>query len=246
MMTRRRFLALAATAASCSAGPLQSRGEGRINVRVSPPRRKIGPGEHLLGLGRDRDGLLCVPKSYQPDKPAPFILLMHGAGGWARRLEALFPVAYEFGAIVLSPESRDRGTWDGLQGSFGPDIEFLQRALTHCFDRCAVDTRRLAIGGFSDGATYALSAGLASGDVFTHIIAFSPGFVISGAGLRGKPRIFVSHGTADRILPIESTSRRIVPALERAGYPVKYREFEGPHTVPPAIGREAFQWWVGT
>jgi phospholipase/carboxylesterase len=39
--------------------------------------------------------------------------------------------------------------------------------------------------------------------IFTHIIAFSPGFVIPGAGLRGKPRIFVSHGTADRILPID-------------------------------------------
>ena len=28
---------------------------------------------------------------------------------------------------------------------------------------------------------------------------------------RGRPRVFVSHGKADQILPIESTSRRIVP-----------------------------------
>jgi predicted esterase len=215
-----------------------------LNARVGPPTRTIGPGEHPLGLGRDRDGLLCVPKSYQPGKPAPFILLMHGAGGWSRRLEALFPVAYDLGAIVLSPESRDRGTWDGIQGSFGPDIAFLERALTYCFERCAVDPKKLAIGGFSDGATYALSVGLASGDLFTHIIAFSPGFIVEGTSLRGKPRIFVSHGTGDRILPIDSTSRSIVPALNSRSYAVKYREFEGPHTVTPAIAREAFEWWI--
>jgi phospholipase/carboxylesterase len=27
-----------------------------------------------------------------------------------------------------------------------------------------------------------------------------------------------------------------------AGYDVRYREFDGGHTVPPAIAREAFAW----
>jgi len=31
--------------------------------------------------------------------------------------------------------------------------------------------------GFSDGASYALSVGITNGDLFTHVIAFSPGFV---------------------------------------------------------------------
>lgn len=39
----------------------------------------------------------------------------------------------------------------------------------------AVDTTRLGVGGFSDGASYALSLGLTNGDLFTHVIAFSPG-----------------------------------------------------------------------
>jgi predicted esterase len=33
--------------------------------------------------------------------------------------------------------------------------------------------------------------------------------------------------------------------LERAGYDVTYREFDGPHTVPPDIAREAADWFVG-
>jgi predicted esterase len=35
-----------------------------------------------------------------------------------------------------------------------------------------------------------------------------------------------------------------VPELERAGYDVAYREFEGGHVVPPKIGREAVDWFA--
>ena len=34
------------------------------------------------------------------------------------------------------------------------------------------------------------------------------------------------------------------PQLERAGYEVSYREFEGGHVVPPDIGREAANWFA--
>jgi phospholipase/carboxylesterase len=42
--------------------------------------------------------------------------------------------------------------------------------------------------------------------------------------------------------PIHRCSRRLVPALERAGYQMGYHEFAGGHTVPPAIAEEAFEW----
>ena len=118
----------------------------------------------------------------------------------------------------------------------------IDRALEHVFSRYAVDLERLAIGGFSDGASYALSLGITNGDLFTHAIAFSPGFM-APAGQSGSPRIFVSHGTRDNVLPIDSCSRRIVPQLERAGYDVLYREFEGGHTISPEIALEAVGWF---
>ena len=40
-----------------------------------------------------------------------------------------------------------------------------------------VDRQRVCASGFSDGASYALSLGAANGDLFTHIAAFSPGFM---------------------------------------------------------------------
>jgi predicted esterase len=106
-----------------------------------------------------------------------------------------------------------------------------------------VDRRRIAVGGFSDGASYALSLGLTNGDLFTHVIAFSPGFM-APTGYEGSPRLFISHGTRDRVLPIERCSRRIVPQVKGAGYDVLYREFDGAHAVPPEIAREAHEWFV--
>jgi predicted esterase len=82
-----------------------------------------------------------------------------------------------------------------------------------------------------------------NGDLFTAIIAFSPGFVVAST-TTGRPRIFVSHGIADPILPIDATSRRLVPELQSAGYDVTFREFEGGHTVPPEVADEGFAWWV--
>ncbi len=61
----------------------------------------------------------------------------------------------------------------------------------------------------------------------------------------GRPRIFVSHGTEDDVLPIGRYSRRLVPDLRRQGYDVLYREFDGPHPVPREIAIEAVRWFAG-
>ena len=244
MFTRRQFVMLASASSAAPALLAQRRrtGNSRLAARPKAPSGSLGAGEHPLGLDAARDGLLRVPAGYSPDKPAPLAVLFHGAGGQARRIVSLLGVANTLGIAVLAPESR-AGTWDAISGDYGGDVEFVDRALQHTFERVAIDRRKIAVGGFSDGATYALSLGLDNGDLFTHILAFSPGFVASRQQ-RGRPRIFVSHGRQDEILPIASTSRRVVPVLEDAGYPVTYREFDGPHTVPPAVAHEAFTWFA--
>jgi phospholipase/carboxylesterase len=129
-------------------------------------------------------------------------------------------------------------------GIFGPDVEFLDRALDLVLTRYAVDPARIVAEGFSDGASYALSLALLNGDLFTHVIAFSPGFVTQGSR-RGKPRFFVSHGTHDPVLPIELCGRRIVRELRGDDYAVRYTEFDGGHDVPDEIARAALEWLAG-
>ncbi len=149
----------------------------------------------------------------------------------------LMPLADSAGLILLAPASRQK-TWDIIFGQYGPDIAFIDTALEKVFSRYAIDYARIAVGGFSDGASYALSIGITNGDLFTHVIAFSPGFM-APARQKGEPRLFISHGTQDQVLPIDRCSRKLVPQLQRAGYDVLYREFDGPHTLPPAIARSA-------
>ena len=197
-----------------------------------------------MPFGSTQDGYLYVPPAYSEERPAPLVVLLHGAGEDARDgLALLRGQADEVGSVLLALPSR-RPTWDFVTGGYGPDVAAIDGALEEVFSRYAVDPARVGVGGYSDGASYALSLGLTNGDLFTHVMAFSPGFVAPASRV-GSPRIFVSHGTRDGWLPIDRTSRRVVPQLERDDYEVHYREFDGEHVVPPEIGHEAAVWFVG-
>ena len=124
----------------------------------------------------------------------------------------------------------------------GPDVARIDRALGAVFDRCDVDPKRVAVSGFSDGASYALTLGLANGDFFGKVVAFSPCVVSKGIELHGRPSFFLTHGTADEILPINNCGRVLSKALQRSGYEVRYEEFEGRHEIPPGLAKTAFLW----
>ena len=126
----------------------------------------------------------------------PLVLMLHGAGGTGRAVSYTFEIADDLGIIVLAPDSRDEATWDMLLRGFGDDVEFIGAALKDTYARCAVDRKRMAIGGHSDGASYALSLGIGTGETFGHVMAFSPG-VMQPVTVQGKPRIFISHGLSD-------------------------------------------------
>ena len=83
------------------------------------------------------------------------------------------------GMILLSPQSQS-SSWDVIRGGYGPDVQTMDKALRSVFERYTIDPKRCSIGGFSDGASYALSVGTTNGDLFTHVVAFSPGFMRPG------------------------------------------------------------------
>jgi phospholipase/carboxylesterase len=215
-------------------------------IRVPPPQGQGQPPAGITTLLRrdNRGGVLATPE-HPVSGPYPVLLMLHGAGGnGANALSLVSPLAEERGFLVVAPDSAGT-TWDRLHGGFGVDTAYIQSLLGEIWSTYTINPVRVAIGGFSDGASYALSLGLTNGDLFSHVVAFSPGFM-APAALNGSPSIFVSHGTHDAVLPIDRCSRRIIPALRDAGYNVTYREFEGPHTVPRPIVREALDWVLST
>lgn len=243
-MTKRRFPAVAASillvwACLGEAGTAEA-AAGELAARP-PAAPAAGAAETGLRRLRQPGALLYVPSGYRPGRAAPLLVMLHGAGGNAGHSIGLARAhAERLGFLVLAPKSRG-ASWDIVSARrFGPDVAALDSALEEVFAAYGVDPRRVAVGGFSDGASYALSLGLINGRLFSDILAFSPGFVSPGR-LQGRPRIFISHGRADRILPIDDTSRKIVPELKRVGYRVGFEEFAGGHEVPERIARRFFE-----
>jgi phospholipase/carboxylesterase len=233
MLSRRTFLTVLALM-RCSGVETASSAamDGRLQARPKIRRTAARPSAAWLH----------VPRTVR--EPAPLLVALHGAGGrGARTLEHMRAGADAAGAILVAPDSYGH-TWDVIVDELGPDVKRIDAQLATVFDVFAIDAGRVAVSGFSDGASYALTLGLVNGDLFTHVIAFSPGFM-APPSQTGVPRIFLSHGTRDEVLPIDRCSRRLAPRLQGAGYPVVYREFDGGHTVPAGVAEEAMTWFAG-
>lgn len=197
------------------------------------------PHYERLGLSQDaRDGIVFVPDS--AGASAPLLLLFHGFGGTGtREIGAVRAHAERHGVVVVAPDSRGQ-SWDVIvDRRFGPDVAFLERVMEMVLQRYDVDPERFAVGGISDGASYALCLGPRNDST---TIAFSPGFAYPGEGA-GRPRIFISHGAHDPVLPF-ANAQRIAANLARQGYPVTFRVFDGGHTVPTEVADAAFAWWL--
>jgi phospholipase/carboxylesterase len=191
------------------------------------------------------DAIIYRPPSLAPG-PHPLVVLLHGAGQAADELIPVFrSAADKRGLILLAPKSAGN-TWDlivsaerfhgkppknGEMPEFGPDVVRIDAAMATVFQKAAIDPNHIILAGFSDGAGYALSLGLANPTLFHGLLAFAPGMMISPGRVSLAQRIFIAHGRADRIIPIRVSRDGLVPAMTAAGMKIQYRDFVGGHDV---------------
>ena len=223
-------------------------GTGPFDIGTIPAGTPAGPGAEpapggVVQLGAEPGGaLLVVPAG--AEGPVPLLVFFHGSGG---RPQQALPLARQVadltGVAVLAPKSVQH-TWDAVVGPPGPDVAALRRSLAAAARVVPLDAAAVGLAGFSDGASYALTLGLANPQAVQAVLAFSPGYFVDGQ-VHELPRFFVSHGTGDRVLPIARTSHRIVPLLRSHGYDVEYVEFDGGHEMPEDVVRRALTWWQG-
>jgi len=209
---------------------------GRLSFKHRlPDQPPLPPGRHNLGLSEERDTVLYVPEGIDPKRPVPLMVLFHGgAGGTADRVLPFFkPHADQHRFLIMAPQSVSR-SWDIVEGGHGPDLERLDRALNDVASRFLIDRDHFAFAGFSDGGSYTLATGLTNGDLVSHLIVLSAGFM-NVFSPEGRPRIFMAHGLQDEQLSIDATARVHAKKLEEAGYNLRYVEFNGPHLLQPPI-----------
>jgi predicted esterase len=213
----------------------------RAAVTTTATRRECGPGIHEFTLRNGRPARMMVTRPAQ--RPYALVVALHGSGGSPAGAIEAFAGAWDVpGLVFVAPEAKGP-TWSVIYSDQDLDLESVDLAVAATWARCPLAHDRLVLGGFSDGATYALSLGVANGDLFPAIIAFSPGGILADTR-RARPRIFVSHGTRDKVLPIAGASDTIVPVLRRAGYDVTYRRFRGDHEVPSPVAEAAVRWFL--
>jgi predicted esterase len=222
------------------------RGDGaeRGRLFLPPPEAGTGTvpaGRHDVEVDGGFAGICYVPAV----PPRRLMVMLHGAGGTAEAgLRLLLPYAEERALLLYAPQS-SQATWDLLVGGYGADVDRIQSALTRVAGMVPSAGAAPVIGGFSDGASYALSLGLGNGDIFGAVLAFSPGFAAPAEPI-GNPQVFISHGREDDVLPIDRCGRRLAKLLRATGHVVHYLEFDGGHEVPPGVVEAALDWCAGT
>ena len=224
-----------APAASGPAAPL-------LKSRPSAASATLPVGETLLVNGA---------MAYRPasaTRAAPLLILLHGAGGYPPNfLQAMKPVSERLGVMLLAPRSAAR-TWDLVRNMQkgddpwrGPDASRLDQTLGDLFPRAAVDPSRVALLGFSDGASYALSLGVSNPKLFTAVIALSPGMFVPPARVDRAQRVFIAHGRSDAVLPF-AAAKDMAGTLRDAGGNVRFRSFDGGHQIDRDSLAEALDW----
>ena len=190
---------------------------------------------------------------YRPAKPStarrPLIVLFHGAGQSARAMiDGTRAEADRCGCLLVAVQSKG-ATWDtiGLVRDaaraeratpaelFGEDAGRVERALSAALSAADADRRSVVLFGFSDGASYALSLGLANPSLVRGVVAIAPGFHLEPAAINPKQRLFVAHSPADRVLPFRRTRDDTVASLRRAGFDLSFRPFDGGHRIDRTV-----------
>lgn len=202
------------------------------------------------------DALAYVPPGV--DRPAPLLVLLHGATERPHHMLARFRAeADRRGIILLAPKSAGV-TWDMIanidrsrrtivrsrSARLDVDPPRINRAVGALFARASIDPERVALAGFSDGASYALTIGTDNAKLFRTLLIFSPGILYLSARRTPGQRVFLAHGRSDPVLSFQASKTRFVPHLRREGLAVTFRAFDGRHELPDPVLREALDLWL--
>ena len=215
----------------------------------------LQPLDSVSGGDSTNGALVYVPTQCVGTRRVPLVVLLHGSAmtGYDmltfndRKYRPLFEnFADSNGVILLAPSARDPSGWIFSLNSTEPSPDELDvdAAIHQVLRHYAIDPARIALVGVSGGATVALLMGTERGDLFSHVIAFSPFATpaqLASLPRPGTPAIFIGGGLEDEAL---SPMRVVVPWLRKEGYTVTYVEDPNGHYLPPERADAGLRWLI--
>lgn len=195
--------------------------------------------------------LHCV---YEPpgEGPHPTVLALHGRGANALDLLGLAPHLADGAFRVICPQGPlETPVGPGVTGyawfpmSTGGEVDAaallssrdgLRRFLDECLRRYPIDSRRLALLGFSQGGGMAYSLGLSEPGRFAGMCILSSWLrenMLQRLGVADgvdSLRTLVHHGRRDELIELER-AKHSVTLLKNLHVPVDYREYDMGHEI---------------
>jgi phospholipase/carboxylesterase len=213
-----------------------------------PPVCGAGVGLHRAGEDPEARGgfSLYVPEWLAGDEPRALVVALHGGSGHGRDfLWTWLREARSRGFLLLAPTSIG-STWS-LDAPARDSVR-LRSMLEWVSARWPVDPARILLTGLSDGATFALLAGLEEEAPYTALAPVSGvlhplNFASGNLARAGGRRIYLAHGALDWLFPV-ALARLAREQLEGAGAALVYREIEDlSHAYPREENGRILAWF---
>jgi polyhydroxybutyrate depolymerase len=163
----------------------------------------------IVSSGQEREYLLHVPKSYDPTKPTPLVISMHGAAGWPTQQEETSQwstLAESEGFIVVYPSGmggHGPRAWDMNPSGLAKDVQFISDLIDTLKAAYNIDSARVYADGLSNGGgmAFVLSCTLSDRIAAVGLVASAQLLPFSWCAERRAVPMIAFHGTADPMAP---------------------------------------------
>jgi polyhydroxybutyrate depolymerase len=190
---------------------------------VTNPAQLLEPGRHRLSIpldGFDRKVIVVTPKNFKPGTPLPLVFFFQGAGGsaqqavqtygWAEKADAEnFFVAFpegmafrpkEFSSFLLNPHIwRDQRA--GMEVAGVNDVHFFEELLKQLQAELPVDSHRIYVTGFSNGASMSFTLAARFPDRIAAIAPVCSQSFVKVESLARPMPVYYLAGAADPLIP---------------------------------------------
>jgi len=171
----------------------------------------------IFSSGEKREYLLYVPKSYDPTRPTPLVISMHGGYGWPvmqRDLSKWNRLAESGGFIVAYPAGFEK-VWRVVHRGPGltKDVRFISDLIDDLEKAYNIDPTRIYANGLSNGGgmAFVLSCTLSDRIAAVGMVAAAQMLPWDWCTDRRPVPMISFHGTADPIVPYEGGTSWVAP-----------------------------------
>ncbi len=166
----------------------------------------------IVSSGEQRRYLLFVPATYDPAKPTPLVISLHGFVEWpAHQMQISHwnELAQEYGFLVVYPEGTGlprrwrAGGWAAASGDPLVDVRFISDLIDELERKYNIDRSRIYANGLSNGGGMSFLLGCALSDRIAAIGGVAGAYLYPLDECRpSRPVPMIAfHGTADPIVP---------------------------------------------